>query len=59
MKKYLSPSISVIRIMGKEQLLDNSIKVNSNEKVSNSNDIGFVKEQRTENYNVWGDDWSK
>ena len=59
-KKYVSPAQRV-RILFTESLLAESIKVgtNSDEKVSSSSDIGFVKEQSSSSYNVWNDDWSK
>jgi len=59
-KKYVSPAQRV-RILFTESLLAESIKVgtNSDEKVSSSSDIGFVKEQSSNSYNVWNDDWSK
>ena len=58
-RMYHIPSIRLRRIVGQERLLGNSIKM-SNEKVTNTQDIGFVKENRNEgSYNVWDDDWSK
>ena len=57
-KKYVSPALRV-RILFTESLLAESIKVGSDEKVSSSSDVGFVKEQSSSSYNVWNDDWSK
>lgn len=56
--EYISPALRV-RILGTESLLANSIKVESTQKVQNTSDIGFVKEQSSGSYNVWDDDWSK
>ena len=59
-KKYVSPALRV-RILFTESLLAESIKVgtNSGEKVDDPSNIGFVKEQSSNSYNVWNDDWSK
>ena len=59
-KKYVSPAQRV-RILFTESLLAESIKVGTNpgEKVDDPSNIGFVKEQSSNSYNVWNDDWSK
>ena len=58
-RKYFSPALKITLIEA-QNLLAESIKVgNSQQKVSNSSDIGFVKENSTHNnHNVWNDDWS-
>ncbi len=59
-KKYSSPKLCIIHIVGAQHLLVDSIKVDSSTKVSNSEDIGFVKgNSRPNNHDVWDDDWSK
>ena len=60
-KTYQSPRVYAYDIVGQTYLMDNSIKVGSTqEKVSNNNDIGFVKgNSRPNNHDVWDDDWSK
>ncbi len=61
-KTYQSPRVCAYDIVGQTYLMDNSIKVGSTqqEKVSNSNDIGFVKgNSRPNKHDVWDDDWSK
>lgn len=59
-KKYVSPAQRV-RILFTESLLAESIKVGTTpgEKVDDPSNIGFVKEQSSNSYNVWNDDWSK
>lgn len=57
-KNYVNPVTDVYAIAGRQHLLQNSIKVETNQKVSDSNDIGFTKEN-SKDYNVWDDDWSK
>lgn len=57
-KNYVNPVTDVYAIVGRQHLLQNSIKVETNQKVSNSTDIGFTKEN-SKDYNVWDDDWSK
>jgi len=57
MKTYIQPTICIMLLNAKEQLLDNSIKLGG-DSVSNSQDIGFVKENRPSNYDAWSDDWS-
>lgn len=58
-RKYFSPALKITFIEA-QNLLAESIKVGgSNEKVSNSSDIGFVKGNSSpNNHNVWNDDWS-
>ena len=60
-KRYLNPSIEAIVISEAEMIAGGpSMQIGSSEqKVSNSSDIGFVKEQSSSSYNVWNDDWSK
>lgn len=60
-KRYLNPSIEAIVISEAEMIAGGpSMQIGSSEqKVSNSSDIGFVKEQSSSSYDVWNDDWSK
>ncbi len=59
MKKqiYISPRASAYKIMGKA-IISTSVKFGGS-KVSNSEDIGFVKEQNSQSgdNNVWDDEW--
>lgn len=59
-KTYVNPVTDVYAIVGRQHLLENSIqiKVDKTHKVSDTNDIGFTKENSND-YNVWDDDWSK
>ena len=59
-KNYDSPCTQVYTVVGQTHLMQNrSMKVNSSQKVSNSEDIGFVKDNTSnQDYNVWDDDWS-
>ena len=60
MKKiYQSPNVYAYKIVGKRFLLNTSIKVDGTDKVSNSSDIGFVKEQSSQSgdNSVWDDEW--
>lgn len=59
-KKYLNPSLETI-VISEAEMIAQSMKLGgSNEKVSNSNDIGFVKDNSgSQDYDVWKDDWSK
>jgi len=59
MKTYIQPEICIISLATHGMLLINSIEVNSTDKVESSSDIGFVKEQKSRNYDVWNEDWSK
>ena len=57
-RKYFSPALKITLIEA-QNLLAESIKVGGSEKVNNSTDIGFVKENSTHNnHSVWNDDWS-
>ena len=58
-KIYVSPAIRTTLICGTGHLLADSMKVDRDNKVSDSNDIGFVKGQSSGNYNVWNDDWAE
>ena len=57
-KIYQSPSACAYKLMGKA-MLSASMKVDGSEKVDNSSDIGFVKEQSSQNgnNNVWDEEW--
>jgi hypothetical protein len=61
MKKiYVSPRahcthVEVENIVATSTL---NMKITSSEQVENNDEIG-VKANRTENYDVWNDDWSK
>lgn len=59
-KKYLNPSLETI-VISEAEMIAQSMKLGgSNEKVSNSADIGFVKDNSgSQDYDVWKDDWSK
>ena len=60
MKKiYQSPSACAYKITGRKAFVQTSIKLgNSEEKVTNSTDIGFAKEENTQsNNNVWDEEW--
>ena len=56
---YNKPEMLTVSMRGTENLLDPSVRINSTEKVNNSADIGFVKENSSSrNSGVWDDDWS-
>jgi len=59
-KQYVSPVLSV-SIISTERLLATSMKVESDpdKKVEDQEDIGFAKENSSNDYDVWDDDWSK
>lgn len=59
-KNYDSPCTQVYTIVGQTHLMDPSpMKVDSKNKVNNTSDIGFVKDNTAnQDYNVWDDDWS-
>ena len=59
-KQYVSPVLSV-SIISTERLLAASMKVESDpdKKIDNQEDIGFAKENGSNDYDVWDDDWSK
>jgi len=59
-KQYVSPVLSV-SIISTERLLAASMKVESDpdKKVEDQEDIGFAKENSSNDYDVWDDDWSK
>lgn len=61
---YISPQLSIYKIVGKETLLDPSIPYGGT--LGNEDDIGFVKRDRGSveqggrgGHGVWDDDWSK
>ena len=57
-KNYSIPSLETI-VISEAEMIAQSMKVGGDEKVSNSADIGFVKENTAnQDYNVWDDDWS-
>ena len=55
---YISPCACVCEITGRG-MMSTSIKIGSSEeKVSNSEDIGFAKEQNSqEDRGLWNDEW--
>lgn len=56
-KNYQSPSAQAYRITSKT-FISQSMKLDGENKVSNSADIGFVKEQDSQNgKNVWDEEW--
>lgn len=59
-KKYLIPSLERIIISETEMIAGGtSMKIGgSDEKVDNPENIGFVKDNGSHDYNVWDDDWS-
>ena len=64
MKKiYQSPRACVYEIIGQAILVETSMTIGGKSpegKVSNSNDIGFVKGERgSRNYDVWDENWNK
>ena len=60
MKKqvYQSPRTCAYKLMGKTFISASDMKFSS-DKVSDSNDIGFVKEDNSQSgdNNVWDDEW--
>ncbi|MCR5821078.1 MAG: hypothetical protein K6F94_09085 [Bacteroidaceae bacterium] len=59
MKKiYLTPEISIQTLSVTDVLLSASIQVDSENKVEEETEIGFVKED-TNIRNIWDDDWSQ
>lgn len=57
MKRYNTPTTSVLYIHT-ERLLQDSITVDSTNKVENMEDIGFVKEDAARNSGIWDNDWN-
>jgi len=56
-KIYQSPCACAYKLMGKA-MLSASMKVDGSDKVENSTDIGFVKEQNSgSGKNVWDEEW--
>jgi hypothetical protein len=56
MKKiYQAPQTHVYAAMGESLLTATSIKIDADNKVNNSGDIGFTKENKAE----WSDMWNK
>ena len=59
-KIYQSPCAYAIEIIGKAILSASDVRIGgTSEKVDNSNDIGFVKEQNWQsgNVNIWDNEW--
>ncbi len=56
-KTYISPAIIVVTLAGSSAFLESSIKVDSTTPVSNSSDIGFVKEGDSQAGNIWDKEW--
>lgn len=57
MKRYTTPTTSVLYIHT-ERLLQDSLKVDSTNKVEDMEDIGFVKEDAGRNSDIWDNDWN-
>ena len=61
MKKsiYISPSAFVCEITGKPVLSTTSIVIDKDDKISDENNIGFVREQKPQidDNNLWDDEW--
>lgn len=57
MKRYNTPTASVLYIHT-ERLLQDSIKVDSTNKVDNMEDIGFVKEDAGRDGGIWDNNWN-
>jgi len=55
-KTYIIPEVTTVQI-ATEMLIAESVERGQNT-ISNSNDI-LVKENKTTDYDVWSDDWSK
>ena len=57
MKRYTTPTTSVLYIHT-ERLLQDSLKVDSTNKVEDNQDIGFVKEDAARDGGIWDNDWN-
>lgn len=57
MKRYTTPTTSVLYIHT-ERLLQDSITVDSTNKIENPEDIGFVKEDAGRDGGIWDNDWN-
>lgn len=61
MKKhiYISPRVCVCEISGKAMISTSMIVGNSQQKVSNNQDIGFVKEDNSRggDNSLWDNEW--
>ena len=53
--------MAVVNVHGESIMVlsDGQMEVNSEDKVSNTSDIGFVKGENRGSHTVWDDDWSK
>ena len=61
-KVYEQPMMAVVNVHGESILVlsDGQMEVNSENKVSSTSNIGFVKgESSRGSHSVWDDDWSK
>lgn len=60
-KVYEQPMMAVVNVHGESILVlsDGQMEVNSEDKVSSTSDIGFVKGENRGSHTVWDDDWSK
>ena len=59
-KRYIVPKALIVTVVGGRHLLNNSLHMGSSgEKVDNTEDIGFVKDNTPQHnfYSVWDDDW--
>ena len=59
-KVYEQPMMAVVNVHGESILVlsDGQMEVNSEDRVSNTSDIGFVKGENRGSHTVWDDDWS-
>ena len=55
-KTYISPTILVVPIVSCMPLLEGSMPIDGSNPISNPDDIGFAKENRSGS--LWDDDWS-
>lgn len=60
-KVYEQPMMAVVNVHGESILVlsDGQMEVNSENKVSSTSNIGFVKGENRGSHTVWDDDWSE
>ena len=60
-KVYEQPMMAVVNVHGESVLVlsDGQMEVNSEDKVSSTSNIGFVKGENRGSHTVWDDDWSE
>ena len=56
-KTYVSPAIIVVPLACSKAFLEGSMKVDNTTPVSNSSDIGFVKEGDSQAGSIWDNEW--